>query len=263
MRPIDRSTHPDVEDHSRFAYSEILPDEQAATCSAFFARALECFAGHGITVERVMTDNHWSCTRSNSLAELLVIKGIAHTLIKPHRPRWALVALALSPVLFLLGWLVGVVLLWTSRIWTRRHKVIGTLATLPLALIVVLGGMVAVTTVRSTVTVSVTPATIIAVPTTIGSDLAAPTTTAPDPRTATGAPQVTRTSQTQQWTLWRVLTITGWALVLLIALTWGPPSEQISAPRSDSINDPRPSQLAILNRTLWADSRSVTPAAEA
>ena len=64
----------------------ILPDEKAATCSAFFARALECFAEHGITVERVMTDNHWSYTRSNSLAELLAISGIAHKLIKPHCP---------------------------------------------------------------------------------------------------------------------------------------------------------------------------------
>jgi hypothetical protein len=32
--------HSVVDDHSRFAYSEILPDEHAATCSAFFARAL-------------------------------------------------------------------------------------------------------------------------------------------------------------------------------------------------------------------------------
>ncbi len=78
--------HSVVDDHSRFAYSEILPDEKAATCSAFFARALACFAEHGITVERVMTDNHWSYTRSNSLAELLAISGIAHKLIKPHCP---------------------------------------------------------------------------------------------------------------------------------------------------------------------------------
>jgi len=42
----------------------------------------------------------------------------------------------------------------------------------------------------------------------------------------------------------------------------GPTSEQISAPRSNSITDPRPSRRPIGNRTLWADSRSVTPAAE-
>ena len=78
--------HSVVDDHSRFAYSEILPDEQAATCSAFFARALDVFAAHGVTVERVMTDNHWSYTRSNSLAALLAINGIAHKLIKPHCP---------------------------------------------------------------------------------------------------------------------------------------------------------------------------------
>ena len=33
--------HSVVDDHSRFAYSEILPDEKAATCAAFFARAVD------------------------------------------------------------------------------------------------------------------------------------------------------------------------------------------------------------------------------
>lgn len=78
--------HSVVDDHSRFAYSEILPDEKGDTCSSFFGRALEFFAEHGITVERVMTDNHWSYTRSNSLAELLAVNGISHKLIKPHCP---------------------------------------------------------------------------------------------------------------------------------------------------------------------------------
>jgi transposase InsO family protein len=78
--------HSVVDDHSRFAYSEILPDEKAQTCSAFFARALEQFAAHDITVERVMTDNHWSYTRSKSLRSLLVEQHIAHKLIKAHCP---------------------------------------------------------------------------------------------------------------------------------------------------------------------------------
>jgi transposase InsO family protein len=78
--------HSVVDDHSRTAYSEILPDETAATCAAFFARALDCFALHGITVTAVMTDNHWSYTRSNALAALLAGHNIKHKLIRPHCP---------------------------------------------------------------------------------------------------------------------------------------------------------------------------------
>jgi transposase InsO family protein len=78
--------HSVVDDHSRFAYSEILPDEKAATCASFFERAIERFAEHGISIERVMTDNHWSYTRSRSLAALLAANGIGHKLIKPHCP---------------------------------------------------------------------------------------------------------------------------------------------------------------------------------
>jgi transposase InsO family protein len=78
--------HSVVDDCSRFAYSEILDDEQGDTCAAFFARALEEFAAHGIEIAEVMTDNHWSYTRSVSLATLLADAGIKHRLIKPHCP---------------------------------------------------------------------------------------------------------------------------------------------------------------------------------
>jgi len=78
--------HSVVDDHSRYAYSEVLSDEKAGTCSAFFERALEQFAVHGVTIEAVMTDNHWSYTRSRSLAQLLTESNIKHKLIKPHCP---------------------------------------------------------------------------------------------------------------------------------------------------------------------------------
>jgi transposase InsO family protein len=78
--------HSVVDDHSRYAYSEILADEQAGTTSAFFARAIDAFAQIGVTIERVMTDNHWSYTRSRSLRELLEGHGITHKLIRPHCP---------------------------------------------------------------------------------------------------------------------------------------------------------------------------------
>jgi transposase InsO family protein len=79
--------HSMVDDHSRYAYSEILPDERAETCAAFFSRAVAAFAAVGITrIERVMTDNHWSYTRSNDLAALLKKLKARHVLIKPHCP---------------------------------------------------------------------------------------------------------------------------------------------------------------------------------
>jgi transposase-like protein len=56
--------HSVVDDHSRFAYSEILDDEKGSTTAAFFARALTCFAAHGITIEAVMTDNAPGTTRT-------------------------------------------------------------------------------------------------------------------------------------------------------------------------------------------------------
>ena len=77
--------HSVVDDHSRFAYSEILPDERGDTCTAFFERARAEFAAHGITIDAVMTDNHWSYTRSR-LPALLAAAGIKHVLIKPHCP---------------------------------------------------------------------------------------------------------------------------------------------------------------------------------
>jgi transposase InsO family protein len=78
--------HSVVDDHSRFAYSEILDDEQGDTCAAFFARAIEEFAAHRITITEVMTDNHWSYTRSAALAAVLADTDIKHRLIRPHCP---------------------------------------------------------------------------------------------------------------------------------------------------------------------------------
>lgn len=78
--------HSVVDDHSRFAYSEVLADEKASTTVAFFARALEHFAARDVTVEAVMTDNAWNYTRSNEFKTLLERSVVAHVLIKAHCP---------------------------------------------------------------------------------------------------------------------------------------------------------------------------------
>jgi transposase InsO family protein len=79
--------HSMVDDHSRLAYSEILPDEQGPTCAGFLLRAATYFAAHGIgRIERVITDNHWSYRRSNDVADAIRTLGAKHKFIKPHRP---------------------------------------------------------------------------------------------------------------------------------------------------------------------------------
>jgi len=77
--------HSLVDDHSRLAYSEILPDEKGATCAAFLARAAAYFAAHGIgRIERVMTDNAWAYRWS--LREVTAALGARQKFIKPHCP---------------------------------------------------------------------------------------------------------------------------------------------------------------------------------
>lgn len=46
-----------IDDHSRIAYAEIWTDEKAATAVGVLQRATAWFAGHGVTVERVLSDN--------------------------------------------------------------------------------------------------------------------------------------------------------------------------------------------------------------
>lgn len=49
--------HVAIDDHSRLAYCEILHSERKEECAAFLRRAVEWYAGEGITVERVLSDN--------------------------------------------------------------------------------------------------------------------------------------------------------------------------------------------------------------
>ena len=78
--------HSVVDDHSRLAFSEIHTDERADTTADFFARAIEFFTCHGVTIERVMTDNDWSYRHGKRLRELLELHSIKHKFIRPHCP---------------------------------------------------------------------------------------------------------------------------------------------------------------------------------
>lgn len=77
--------HSLVDDHSRLAYSEVLPDEQGASCAGFLERAIAYFAQHGISrSERLITDNAWAYRFS--LRQVCTEHGIRQKFIRPHCP---------------------------------------------------------------------------------------------------------------------------------------------------------------------------------
>jgi transposase InsO family protein len=78
--------HVCVDDATRLAYVELLPDEKAITAIGFLKRALVFYARHGIEVERLMTDNG-SAYRSKLHAIACRTLGIRHIRTRPYRPR--------------------------------------------------------------------------------------------------------------------------------------------------------------------------------
>ncbi|MFM7145520.1 MAG: IS481 family transposase, partial [Actinomycetales bacterium] len=78
--------HSVIDDHSRLAYSEVHDDETTATVLSFWARAIEFYASHGITIARVMTDNGPAYC-SHAFAEALHGAGIKHRRTKAYRPQ--------------------------------------------------------------------------------------------------------------------------------------------------------------------------------
>jgi transposase InsO family protein len=49
--------HVAIDDHSRLAYAELLPGQDAETCVRFLERATRWYREQGVEVERVLTDN--------------------------------------------------------------------------------------------------------------------------------------------------------------------------------------------------------------
>jgi transposase-like protein len=76
--------HSAVDDHSRLAYAEILPDERKETAAAFWRRAVGWFTYYGIEIDEVLTDNG-ACYRSLPFAEAL--GAVTHRRTRPYRPQ--------------------------------------------------------------------------------------------------------------------------------------------------------------------------------
>jgi transposase InsO family protein len=78
--------HIAIDDATRLAYAEVLPDERAKTAIAFLRRALGFFRRYGIRVERVMSDNG-PCYRSKLHAFACRALGLRHLRTRPRRPQ--------------------------------------------------------------------------------------------------------------------------------------------------------------------------------
>jgi transposase InsO family protein len=78
--------HIAIDDATRLAYVEVLADEKATTAIGFLHRAIAFYRRHGITVERLITDNG-SAYRSTVHAIACRAMGIRHLRTRPYRPQ--------------------------------------------------------------------------------------------------------------------------------------------------------------------------------
>jgi transposase InsO family protein len=80
------AVHVAIDDATRLAYVEVLSDEKAVTAIGFLRRAVAFFERHGMTVERLLTDNG-SPYRSTVHAIACRTLGIRHLRTRPYRPQ--------------------------------------------------------------------------------------------------------------------------------------------------------------------------------
>ena len=78
--------HVCIDDASRLAYTEILPDDRKESAVAFLGRAIGWFGQHGVAVQRIMTDNG-NCYRSDLFRQACAAAGLRHLRTKPYTPR--------------------------------------------------------------------------------------------------------------------------------------------------------------------------------
>jgi transposase InsO family protein len=78
--------HVAVDDHSRMAFTQMLPDQKAETTIGFLSSAVEFFARHGIGVRALLTDNG-SSYRSTPFRRACQQMAIKHCRTRPYTPR--------------------------------------------------------------------------------------------------------------------------------------------------------------------------------
>jgi transposase InsO family protein len=127
--------HVAIDDCTRLAYAEVLGDEKATTAIAFLRRAIAFFERHGVSVERLLTDNG-SAYRSTVHAIACRTLGIRHLRTRPYRPQTNGKAERFIRTL-LAGWAYGAIYRASSErtaaldgwLWRynhqRRHSALG------------------------------------------------------------------------------------------------------------------------------------------
>jgi transposase InsO family protein len=127
--------HIAIDDCTRLAYAEVLPDEKATTAIAFLRRAVAFYKRHGMTVEQLLTDNG-SAYRSAVHGIACRTLGIRHLRTRPRRPQTNGKAERLIRTL-LAGWAYGAIYRNSSErtaaldgwLWHynhhRRHSALG------------------------------------------------------------------------------------------------------------------------------------------
>jgi len=78
--------HVAIDDASRVAYAELLPDETAASAVVFLHHAVAWLAALGVQVEAVMTDNAF-CYIRRQYATATTALGLRHLRTRPYTPR--------------------------------------------------------------------------------------------------------------------------------------------------------------------------------
>ena len=79
--------HVAVDDASRVAYVEVLPNERGDTCARFLLAAAGFFASRGVRIERVLTDRAWAYRASQAFPQAIDAIGAQHKLTRPYRPQ--------------------------------------------------------------------------------------------------------------------------------------------------------------------------------
>ncbi len=78
--------HVAIDDATRLAYVEVLPDQKSETARAFFERALRWFRKRRIVIEKIFTDNG-GCYVSRRFRQAVKRHGVRHGRTRPHHPQ--------------------------------------------------------------------------------------------------------------------------------------------------------------------------------
>ena len=78
--------HIAIDDHSRLAFAQLLPDETASSAIAFLHASLAFFQKHGVLAQRIYSDNG-SCYRSHAMRAAIAFLGLKQRFTRPYTPK--------------------------------------------------------------------------------------------------------------------------------------------------------------------------------